>query len=247
MAKTQIDIKTELSDKELIFAEAYLICLNKAEAARRAGCPEKSAREQGYEIYNRQHVKKYIEEKLKECVLSGDEIVKLVSDTAQSSLTDYFKPVKRLHTPQKKVSLKEVIKQQQEYLEREYLFMERKGLTEEARDKFIENLSFVEDQILRMEIELESNPTASRIVDCEAKFITVMELDINSLVADKEKGKVKKVKYGKEGLEVEMYSALDAAEKLMKMHGKYEKDNSQKKPETPVLNVVITPPPKTDE
>lgn len=217
-----------LNDKEIIFAESYLLKPSKAWAARKAGCPAASAKEQGYEIYNRPQVKAYIESRIKEIVLTGDEAVKLVSDIAKSNLTDYYVPVKKLRTTQKKVSLREVIKQQQEYLDREYTFMERKGITEEERDKFIERLSSVEDQILRMEIELEFNPSASRIVDCEPKFVTVMELDINLLVADKERGKIKKVKYGKDGLEFEGYSAFDAAKEILKINGKYEKDNNQK-------------------
>jgi phage terminase small subunit len=223
--------KVSLTDKEMIFAESYLVCLNKAEAARQAKCPKKAAREQGYEVYNRAHVKAYIEAKLKERVLSSEETVKLVSDTAQASITDYFKPVKKLQTTQKIVGLQEVIDTQRKYLEREYLFMERKGLTEQARDNFVERLENVEDMILRMEIELEMDPSATRVIDNDPVFVDVMELDINMLVADKEKGKVKKIKYSKEGgLEVEMYSAIDAQEKLMKMHGKYEKDNEQSKP-----------------
>lgn len=221
--------KIELSDREVIFAESYLIHLNKAEAARQAKCPKKSAKEQGHEIYNRPHVKAYIESKLKERVLSAEETVKLVSDTAQASITDYFKPVKKLHRAKKIVGLSEVIEHQKDYLEREYKFMERKGYTDKERDDFVEQLSVVEDSILRMEIELEMNPNATRVVDEDPVFVEVMELDVALLVADKEKGKVKKVKYGKDGLEVEMYSALDAQEKLMKMHGKYEKDNEQSK------------------
>lgn len=228
-------LSVPLDDKEMIFAESYLVNPNKANAARASGCPAKSAREQGYQIYNRPHVKTYIEKAIADRTMTGEETVKLVSDTAQSSLTDYFKPVKKLQTSQKKVSLREVIKQHQAYLEREYMFMDRKGLTEAERDKFIERLSNDEDLILKWEIELEQNPSASRIVDCEPKFVMVMELDINALVADKERGKVKKVKYSKDGsLEVEMYSALDAQEKLLKINGKYEKDNEQKKPKNEI-------------
>lgn len=234
--------RTELSDKELIFAEGYLTHLNKAKAARNAGSAVKSAKEQGHEIYNRPHVKAYIDDKLKERALSADETVKLISDTAKASLTDYYKPVKVLHTKRKRVGLADVIAQKRVFLKREYVFMERKGLTEGERDKFIENLSFEEDQILRLEIELEENPSAYRIMETEPVLVDEMQLDINALVADKENAKVKKIKYGKDGLEVELYSADAAQDKLMKMHGKYEKDNSQKKPESPVVNIRVIPP-----
>jgi len=230
--------KVELSDKEIIYAEEYLIHLNKAKAARRSGCPAKAAKEQGYEIYNRPHVKAYIKEKLKERVLSAEETVKIVSDIAQGSATDYLRPVKKVKTPKIKVSLATVIKQQQDHLEREYIFIERKGLTEKERDDYIDSLAYIEDSILKMEIELEMNPNATCIIDGDPEFVDVMELDLKALVADKEKGKVKKIKYGKDGLEFEMYSALDAAEKLMKKHGEYEKDNQQKAIN---LEVHVTP------
>lgn len=241
-----IEPKAELSDKEIIFAETYLVCLNKAESARKSGTPKKSAREQGYAIYNRPHVKSYIEERLRERVLSAEETVKLISDTAQSSLTDYYVPVKVVKRDQIETPLAEVIRQKNEYIIREELYCERLGLTGEEFDKFQEGLNMERSQILRLEIELERNPKAFRIMETEARLVEEMQLDINLLVADKEKGKVKKIKYGQSGLEVEMYSALDAQEKLMRMHGKYEKDNMQK-PEAPGPIKVEIVRPKADD
>jgi len=237
----------KLSDKELLFAEAYLIKPVKAFAARKAGCPAKGAKEQGYEIYNRPHVKAYIEGKLKEVVLTGDEVVKLVSDIAQSNLTDYYVPVKVVKTDLIEVPLADVIKQKNEYILREEMYCDRMGFEGEAFDKFQEGLNFERAQVVRMEIELERNPKAYRIMESDKYLAKEMQLDVNLLVADKEKGKIKKLKYGPHGLEVEGYSALDAQEKILKINGKYEKDNSQKKPDSPILNIRVIPPNEDDE
>jgi phage terminase small subunit len=228
------------SDKEQLFVNSYLTCLNKAAAAKAAGYSKATAKQQGYEIYNKPHIKAYIEAKLAEQTITAAETVKLVSDIARASLTDYFKPVKVMRTKKVKVPLASVIKQKQDYLTREYQFIERKGLTGEEFDAYMENLQFEQDQILRLEIELDFNPKAYRIVDSEAELVEEMQLDINALVADKERGKVKKIKYGRDGLEVEMYDASAAQDKLMKMHGKYEKDNEQSKVTVnPTTNITV--------
>lgn len=234
--------QTPLSDRELIFAEAYLIKPCKAYAARKAGSPTKSAKEQGYEIYNRPHVKSYIEAKIKNIVLSGDEAVKLVSDIAQSNLTDYYVPVKTVKVERVEVKLAKVIEEKKEYILREEMYCERMGLSEDAFDKFQEGLNYERSQVVRLEIELERNPKAYRIMETEAKIVSEMQLDVNMLVADKDKGKIKKIKYGPNGLEVEGYSALEAARDILKINGKYEKDNSQKKPDSPVVNIRVIQP-----
>jgi phage terminase small subunit len=233
------DEKT-LSDKELVFTEHYLICLNKTTAAIASGAPETGARQQGYEIYNRPHVKAYIAAKLKECTLEADEVIKLVSDTAQATLTDYYKPVMVPFTPKIKAPLADLIAERNQYIAREMEFLNRVGYTEEQYDEFVANLQVIKNSIIRMEIELESNPDAYRVIDGVEEMREEMQLDMAMLVADKEKGRVKKIKVLKDGtLEIELYSALDAQEKLMRMHGKYEKDNEQAKPTVIISGMEI--------
>lgn len=225
------DIKTDLSNKEQLFADHYLVSLNKNAASLAAGSAQISARQQGYEIYNRPHVKAYIESKLKERTISAEETIKLISDTAVASVTDYFVPVMVERRPKIKVSLASVMASREEYVSREMEFLDEVGYTEQAYDDFVDRLKVVKDEIVRLNIELKRDPTATRIIDGPTELVEEMQLDINALVADKEKGKVKKIKMLKDGtLEVEMYSAQDAQDKLMRLHGKYAKDNEQSKP-----------------
>lgn len=216
------DDKTELSNKEQLFADAYLVSLNKNAASLVSGSPEVSARQQGYDMYNRPHVKAYIEAKLRERTITAEETIKLISDTATASVTDYFVPVMVERVPRIEVPLSQVIADREEYVSREMEFLDRVGYTETQYDDFIERLAAVRNEILRLKIELERNPSAARIIDGPPELVEEMQLDINKLVADKEKGRVKKVKRLKDGtLEVEMYSADDAQDKLMRLHGKY--------------------------
>lgn len=240
-------VPVQLTDKEMIFAEAYLVCLNKAEAARQAGCPAKAAKEQGYEMYNRPHVKAYITEKLKERVSSAEEVVKMISDTAGSSLTDYYVPVQVVKYRKKKIGLQLIIDKKQAEFDFEDKFALRVNLTGDELSDHVRSQKHRKREIIRLKLELEDNPKATRIIDIE-ELVTEMQLDINKLVADKERGKVKKIKYGMAGLEVEMLDQAAARESLMKMHGQFEKDNAQKAPIMPeVMTVKIVPPPEDDD
>jgi phage terminase small subunit len=233
----------ELSPKEQTFADHYLIALNKTASAIEAGCPSgPAARVQGFEIYNRPHVRTYIEAKLKERTITAEETIKLISDTAIASVTDYFVPVMVERVPRIEVPLAQVIADREEYVSREMEFLDCVGYTEAKYDDFVGRLDTVRHEIVRLRIELNRNPSSTCIIDGPPQLVEEMQLDINALVADKERGKVKKIKVLKDGaMEIEMYSAQDAQEKLMRMHGKYAKDNEQSKPvfEAPLTDANV--------
>lgn len=235
--------KKKLSNIEIAFCESYLICLNKTKAAIDAGISEHTARQQGCQIHNRLHVRAYIEKVLSERVLSAAETTKLISDTAQANMGDYFKPVQVIKTPRIKVGLQYMIDRIQEEIDFEQEVADASSLTDEQNDTFFEQQQFRIAQKLRYEIELRRNPSATRIIDGERELVTEMQLDIDAVVADKEKGKIKSVKYTQFGIQVEMYSALDAADKIAKMHGLYEKDNIQQHDSAPIKVEIIRPDP----
>lgn len=212
----------QLSDQEKAFAEAYLIHLQKSKAAVEAGYTEENPRQMGYQVYNRPHVRAYITEKLKERTISAEETIKLISETARASITDYMVSVLVPNTPQIKVGLQIVIDDRKEYVSREMEFLDQVGYTDEEYDSFRARLKVTENEILRLEIELKRNPDAYRIIDGPTELVPDMKLDMVALVNDKEAGKVKKIKILKDGaMEVEMYDAEGARDKLMKLYGKY--------------------------
>lgn len=227
------------SNKEKIFIKEYLIHLNKSKAAEAMGCPKISARQQGYETYNRPHVQEYITNELKERMITVDETIKLIADTAQSNLSDYYEPVEVPFTPQVYTPLAKLIDQKREYILSETEFANRAAFTVAEKKSFLKSLKNIDREILRLQIELERNKDAFRILPGQTIMITEMRLNMTALVADKEKGKIKKIRQNVDGsVEVEMYSAQDAQEKLMKMFGKYTQKHELSGPNGTPLQIT---------
>lgn len=155
----------KLTDKEMIFAESYLVHLNKAQAARDAGCPAKSAKQVGYEIYNRAHVQDYIKARLKERVISAEEAIKMTSDAASASLTDYYVPVKVVKSKLKQVGLQVIIDEMIAKHKFEIEFAKRVNFDSKEEKAHDKSQKALKRQIVRMKLELELNPKAFRIIN----------------------------------------------------------------------------------
>lgn len=232
MSKPENAIDKVLSDQEQLYCDSYLTHGQKARAARDAGYSEINAKQIGYEVYNRPHVRKYIEDRLAQASITAAETTKLISDIASSNLADYFVKKTVLKTPQVRKGLQELINQLQYEIEIETEFLRlAQGLTKEEIERSNAKIRHKELEITRFDIELSKNPTASRIVDGESFLTDKYDLDVDQIIADKERGKIKSFQYTKDGVKVEMYSALDAAKEMARMQGLYEKDNDQKKNE----------------
>jgi phage terminase small subunit len=65
----------KLSNKQKVFCAEYVKCWSAAEAARRAGYSEKTAREIGYENLTKPHIKAEIALYLSEIQMSADEVL----------------------------------------------------------------------------------------------------------------------------------------------------------------------------
>lgn len=245
MAEPEKETIKTLSEQEQLFADSYLVHPQKSIAARKAGYSSESAKQIGYEVYNRPHVRKYIEDRLAEASITAAETTKLISDIASSNLADYFVKKTVLETPQVRKGLQQLINHLQYEIEIEEEFLKlAQGLTDSERKMSQARIRDKELEITRYDIELTKNPNASRIVDGDGELVERYDLDIDQIIADKERGKIKSFKYTKDGVQVEMYSALDAAREIAKMQGLYEKDNSQIKHSiTNVINLGQGTPP----
>jgi phage terminase small subunit len=74
----------ELTGKQRMFAEIYLQCFNKTEAARRAGYQGNNAtlRNIGCENFTKPNIRAYIEERMASACLSTDEALVLLANQA---------------------------------------------------------------------------------------------------------------------------------------------------------------------
>lgn len=72
------------TDKERLFAHEYLIDQNKMQAAIRAGYSAKTANRTGFEVYNKPHVKAWIEAELaKRCEKLGITADRVLNELAE--------------------------------------------------------------------------------------------------------------------------------------------------------------------
>ena len=82
-----------MNNKQTVFVEEYLKCWNAAEAARRAGYSENTARQMGYENLTKPDIKAAIQERLAEVHMSADEALALQSEIARSNIGVFFKVI----------------------------------------------------------------------------------------------------------------------------------------------------------
>lgn len=226
-----------LQDNERIFAENYVISLRKDLAAISAGFSAHTAKVIGHQVYNRPHVKAYIEKLLDDHTIGAKETLKLMSDVTQSNMSDYMNEVEFLDIPKIRKGLQGIIDQLQYEIEIEVEFLHlAQNLSKEERERSQSIIRSHELEITRYSIELDKNPSAYRIVDGDPVLKKEMRLDLYAIAKDKERGRIKSYKMTKDGVQVELQSPSIAVE-LAKVHGLYEKDNIQKK-DTIAINIT---------
>lgn len=219
--------REQCSHSERVYCESYVISLSKSDAAIAMGSQSETPNVIGWQVYQRPHVQGYINEMLDAATSSAKETLKLISDTQRANLSNYLVPVKKWHTPSVKKELAQLIRETRLYIQCEEDYCQAKGLTEKAFDKFEAELELYRDRILRWQIELKYNPLATRIVDGEPIEVETMELDLVALSRDKERGVIKTFKHTPQGIHVEICDPDTSKEKMSKVHGLYEKDNTR--------------------
>ena len=217
----------KLTAKQERFCQEYLVDFNATQAAIRAGYSKKMAYSIGWENTKKPEIVEKVSEKLKELALSAEETTKLITDIAKSSLNKYFKINKTEFTPRLKITIKEYIKRIQKSIEFDIEFSEMVNLLPDELVMHNESIKRREREIIKCTLEYKRNRKAYRIVDGEVQLIEVAELDMAALIKDKEAGRIKSVSPTEHGMKIEMYSADTALTNLARIHGLFEKDNTQ--------------------
>lgn len=84
------DDAPKLNKRQEVFVSEYLRCFNGAEAARRAGYSEKSARQTASDLLANPDISVQIQERLSEVHMSADEALKLTADIARGDVAQYL-------------------------------------------------------------------------------------------------------------------------------------------------------------
>ena len=229
------------TDRQRRFVELYCSNgFNGTQAAIDAGYSEKGARTEAARLLANANIRDAIKDRLDQLSLTAEELTKKTADIARGNLADYMITRMVEYRPRVRKGLLELIAELEYELMLKEEFCAEKGYTEEAFDEFQASLEPIRDQILAYQIELRRNPLASRLVTGEPELVPQVEVDMPKLLADKERGIIKSFKYGKNGLEVELYSADAAMDRLMRVRGMY-KDKLDITTKDQSLNEKVSP------
>lgn len=229
--QTEIPEDKPLTMLEQKLADEYIRTGHITNSAKYAGYSEKTAHQLGSVALKKANVKAYVRKRMAELQMASEEVTKIISDIAKGNMADYFNTRQVEHTPRIKVGLAQVIQQLKDDITFETEFIEFAPLSKREKRSYEAAIKDMETQILRYEIQLERNPNAMKIVSGETVMVNQQYLDIEKILADKERGRIKSVTPTEFGLKVEMYSAIDALGYLAKINGLFAKDNDQKKPD----------------
>lgn len=82
----------ELTDKQQAFIDHYLVCLNGAEAARRAGYAASGARQEAYRLLTNADIRAAIDAQLADSAMPANEVLARITAIARGSMADFVQP-----------------------------------------------------------------------------------------------------------------------------------------------------------
>ncbi len=82
----------DLTDKQMVFVEEYLVCWNATEAARRAGYSGNDATlaTVGWENLRKPEIRERIQARMAEKAMAADEVLARLADHARGSMADFL-------------------------------------------------------------------------------------------------------------------------------------------------------------
>lgn len=242
IAKPQLDVKLkQLTDKQKRFIEEYCIDFNGAKAAQRAGFSAKTAPVQASQMLRKPHIKAALAARAHEFAMPAEEAIKHLADIARGRLNDYLIVREVPETPLVEKPLVDVIAEAEQALRVEELYAERAGLTEQAYDVWWAEQQQRKLRLLRLQVELEVDPTASRWVEGAPRLVKRVDLDLVKLKEDKEADRIKTFVPNKYGVKIEMYAADAALRDILRLHGLYvdKADHTSNGKDLPATNIYF--------
>lgn len=225
--------RENLTPKQRLFCDYYVIDLNATKAAKLAGYSNDSAYEIGSQNLKKVEIRSYIDEILSQKVISAEEAVKLTSDIAKSSINDYLTIKQREVSRKIKKPLLDKIEELRIEIKKERIICKKLNweTNEKKMEAHVSHILSLDEKIVRFEVDLQMNPEAYIIEYGEPELIDSVDIDLAKLAKDKELGRIKSLSYNEFGPKVELYAADIALTNMLKIHGKFEKDNRQKSPQ----------------
>lgn len=147
----------KLTEKQKAFCDYYIESLNATESARKAGYSENTAKETGYENLTKPHIKKYIDEKLKELesnrIAKAEEVLAFLTSSLRGEIEEEVVVVEgqgdgtsRAQIVTKQLSAKERIKAAELLGKRYALFTEKVDIEGNVGVTIIDDIGTLEDE-----------------------------------------------------------------------------------------------------
>jgi hypothetical protein len=214
----------ELTDLQKRFVEEYPVDCNATQAAIRAGYSRDSARQMGSENLSKPYIRTAIDEHLSIKALPANEALKLTAEVAVSRLND-FMVVREVEVagPMIEQPLAEAIATLERLIDFEERVANRSGLSKKEAKAHKALQVRRRREVIRMQVELEDNPEAMKMVAGPTVMAEIADLDLVALAKAKEEGRIKSFKHTKEGIQVELFDAQAALRDILKMHGQFVK------------------------
>ena len=197
------------------FVRHYCQYLSKTAAAIAAGYAESCASVTGFHIYNRPEVRTAITEYFRATEFIPEDNIAGIKRIAEIDMSQYFVEQETWVSVKKSVPIQVVIDQAVYDLKLEdMMFMDSQDFGPIEKTTILQNLKALQRRVKSLKNEQRVNPKAK-------KFIYVDELkrekvmDIDRVIADKVP--IKSVKYKETGIELELYSSLDAKRDLARV------------------------------
>lgn len=218
----------KLTDKQKRFIDEYCVDWNGTQAAIRAGYSASSAAAEASRLLRNVKVRQAIDARLTELSLSAGQTTKLISDIAQTRLNDFIVVREVQGYALENTLVSELITRLEGEIDYINSFIEREGLKKKDQGPYKKQITKRRTLLLEYQLELDSFGTETRrLVAGRPVLEHVVELDHVALAQAKAGGLIKAWVPTEHGIKVELYDALGALRDMGRVHGIFEKDNSQ--------------------
>lgn len=213
-----MDGEVKFTPKEQKFIEEYAKSLNATQSAIKAGYSKISARQIGSENLSKPYIREKIDDLIKSASMSAEETKKIISDIATANVSNYMRPVKVERCEKVEKGLQELIDELREQIDFEDEYALEVNLVKKELENHMKAQEGRRRQIIRYKLELKKNPDAIRIVNGPSKLVDDVELDLVALTADKEGARIKSLKQGKYGIEVDLADSANMITNMARVH-----------------------------
>ncbi len=216
-----------LTAQQLRFVEELCVNWNKAGAARRAGYTQDNAKQMAQKLWRDPRIKAAVAKRAEELTMATGEATVRMSSWGRASIADVYSLAVVAHTPRIEKPLVVVIEELQAEMQfEEQVTQQTTALLPEAARADYEGRAFQEHlgrqmQLIRYELELQRNPTATKWVNGPTVAREEAQLDLVKALKLEAAGLIKKITPTRYGIGVELYDAKDAVVQVLKLHGAY--------------------------